>query len=184
LSNNNNNIDYTKAVLFIMFSVIMSLFLISLTFLPVIKELKLSVMMQERTSILAKQSILESQLKMANLADIKNNNRDELRILRSSFDVQAFNNSVAGFFTNIDLGTFTYEEINRYSDSRFEVVEYSVSGILDEPQTFFDLVDLLNSYKNIIELEFPIEIKALPGFRQEWKFVLKAYRVIEEADAP
>jgi hypothetical protein len=162
----------------------MSLFLIAFTYLPVIKELKLSVMMRERTDILAKQSILEFQLKAANLADIKNNNRDELRILHSSFDVQAFNNSVAGFFTNIDFGTFIYEESNRYSDSRFEVVEYGVSGVLDEPQTFFDLVDLLNSYRNVVELTFPIEIKALPDFRQEWKFVLKTYRIIREADSP
>ncbi len=148
-------IDVIKNALFFTFYIILTLFIIAFIMAPSIKEFKstknayfLSEQEFENTKQ-TYQSILEK------LTKLQNQNQKILNAFKRNFNKNNFKLFAKNYINIIKI---TKQNTTPYKD-KFIKTSYMITAQIKSPKNFYDFVDNIKNYKNIIRVYFPIDFE-------------------------
>ena len=149
------NIDVTKLLIYVLLFIVACLVMIFGFLVPNIKEYK-QVKYESRMQIAASaqtQRIYDAKSKALN--DIKQNDKAVLDALESKFDADKFAQFASKYFTNVNLS----EPKEAAKNGEISVYELTVTGSMKTPAKFYEFMDALQSYENIVKIDLPIKMR-------------------------
>lgn len=148
------NIDVTKLLIYVLLFIVACLVMIFGFLVPNIKEYK-QVKYESRMQIAASaqtQRIYDAKSKALN--EIKQNDKAVLDALESKFDADKFAQFASKYFTNVNLS----EPKEAAKNGEISVYELTVTGSMKTPAKFYEFMDALQSYENIVKIDLPIKM--------------------------
>ncbi len=142
-------------VFFLIFS-IMCMIVIFAFLVPNIKEYKSVKIEYTRHLKSLNKSIQIQNQKEDELQNITKNNMKILDALIKKFNKTNFLNYTNRFFSDVKLS----KKINLNEQDKFVIYELNVTTSLKSPNNFYDFLDGLSTYENIIKADFPIKLIA------------------------
>ncbi|WP_276710976.1 hypothetical protein [Campylobacter rectus] len=149
------NIDVTKLLIYVLLFIVACLAMIFGFLVPNIKEYK-QVKYESRMQIAASaqtQRIYDAKSKALN--EIKQNDKAVLDALESKFDADKFAQFASKYFTNVNLS----EPKEAAKNGEISVYELTVTGSMKTPAKFYEFMDALQSYENIVKIDLPIKMR-------------------------
>ena len=149
------NIDVTKLLIYVLICIIACLAMIFGLLVPNIKEYK-QVKYESRMQIAASaqtQRLYDAKSKA--LDEIKQNDKAQLDALENKFDADKFTQFASKYFANVNLSELEEAEKN----DEISVYELTVTGSMKTPAKFYEFMDALQSYENIVKIDFPIKMR-------------------------
>ncbi len=164
-------INYIKLLVFLTVFIIVALILILFFILPSVKEYRSARANFERANVYKIRA--ENILKERNeeLKKLKVENRKIFDSFEHDFSKREFISFANKFFSKVKLQKV------KESDYKKEFVEYelNVTSSLRTPVNFYRFLEGLNNYTNIIQADFPIELKS-DGKSINSSFKIKVYK--------
>lgn len=148
------NIDVTKLLIYVLLFIVACLVMIFGFLVPNTKEYK-QVKYESRMQIAASaqtQRIYDAKSKALN--EIKQNDKAVLDALESKFDADKFAQFASKYFTNVNLS----EPKEAAKNGEISVYELTVTGSMKTPAKFYEFMDALQSYENIVKIDLPIKM--------------------------
>ena len=148
------NIDVTKLLIYVLICIIACLAMIFGLLMPSIKEYK-QVKYESRMQIAASaqtQRLYDAKSKALN--EIKQNDKAQLEALENKFDTEKFTQFASKYFTNVNLS----EPKEATKNGEISVYELTVTSSMKTPAKFYEFMDALQSYENIVKIDFPIKM--------------------------
>ena len=101
-----------------------------------------------------------STLAATNLTDFaqmldKFNEKANLGDAADKFDADKFAQFASKYFTNVNLS----EPKEAAKNGEISVYELTVTGSMKTPAKFYEFMDALQSYENIVKIDFPIKMR-------------------------
>ena len=149
------NIDVTKLLIYVLICIIACLAMIFGLLVPSIKEYK-QVKYESRMQIAASaqtQRLYDAKSKA--LDEIKQNDKAQLDALENKFDADKFTQFASKYFKNVNLSELKEASKN----GEISVYELTVTGSMKTPAKFYEFMDALQSYENIVKIDFPIKMR-------------------------
>ena len=149
------NIDITKLLIYVLVFIVACLVMIFAFLVPSIKEYK-QVKYESRMQIAASaqtQRLYDAKSKALN--EIKQNDKVALDALENKFDVENFTQFASKYFMNVNLSELKEAAKN----GEISVYELMVMGSMKTPTKFYEFMDALQSYENIVKIDFPIKMR-------------------------
>jgi len=149
------NIDVTKLLIYVLICIIACLAMIFGLLVPSIKEYK-QVKYESRMQIAASaqtQRLYDAKSKALN--EIKQNDKAQLDALKNKFDADKFTQFASKYFANVNLSELKEAAKN----GEISVYELTVTGSMKTPAKFYEFMDALQSYENIVKIDFPIKMR-------------------------
>ena len=149
------NIDVTKLLIYVLLFIVACLAMIFGLLVPNIKEYK-QVKYESRMQIAASaqtQRIYDAKSKALN--EINQNDKAVLDALESKFDADKFAQFASKYFTNVNLS----EPKEAAKNGEISVYELTVTGSMKTPAKFYEFMDALQSYENIVKIDLPIKMR-------------------------
>lgn len=84
----------------------------------------------------------------------------ELNAINNTFNAEKFLEGAHGFFEQASLSKLADIDDN----TSFSLYELNVTAKMNTPQQFYNFIDFLNNYENIILLDFPVNMNARDAF--------------------
>jgi hypothetical protein len=149
-------INYIKLLIFLTIFVVIVLSIILFAILPAIKEYRVAKgnFLKAESKIRAVENRLKDTEKEMNR--IKEEHRKILSGFRHEFSKDEFIEFANRFFSKVSLTK------SQKIDHKGEFVEYdiNVTSSLKTPVNFYRFLEALNSYTNIIQADFPIDLSS------------------------
>lgn len=148
------NIDVTKLLIYVLLFIVACLVMIFGFLVPNIKEYK-QVKYESRMQIAASaqtQRIYDAKSKALN--EIKQNDKAVLDALENKFNADKFAQFASKYFTNVNLS----EPKEAAKNGEISVYELTVTGSMKTPAKFYEFMDALQSYENIVKIDLPIKM--------------------------
>lgn len=149
-------IDLMKLLLFLMVFIVITFAFIFLLIVPNVKEHR--VLQAEHKRVLVHKTRVENLFleREAELSKLKAENLHAIKAFGHMFTPNEFIAYAQKFFTNVSLVKVTK------SDYKKEFVEYelNVTSTLKTPTNFYNFLEGLNRYSNIVQADFPIHLEA------------------------
>ena len=148
-------IDVIKNALFFTFYILLTLFIIAFIMAPSIKAFKSTkndYFLSEQEFQNTKQtyqSILEK------LTKLQNQNQKILNAFKRNFNKNNFKLFAKNYINIIKI---TKQDTTPYKD-KFIKTSYMITAQIKSPKNFYDFVDNIKNYKNIIRVYFPIDFE-------------------------
>ena len=149
-------IDYIKLLIFLVVFIFITLLLISIFILPNIKKYRVARDEYNRVKVhkIRVENILKEREK--ELKKLKFDNRKIFTAFKHNFAKDEFLAFAKQFFNqvtlkNIKQSTYTKE---------YDLYELNVTSSLKTPVKFYQFLDGLNHYNNIVQADFPIDLRA------------------------
>lgn len=164
------NIDVTKLLIYVLLFIVACLVMIFGFLVPNIKEYK-QVKYESRMQIAASaqtQRIYDAKSKALN--EIKQNDKAVLDALESKFDADKFAQFASKYFTNVNLS----EPKEAAKNGEISVYELTVTGSMKTPAKFYEFMNALQSYENIVKIDLPIKMRK-EAEKIDATFVVKIY---------
>lgn len=149
------NIDVTKLLIYVLLFIVACLVMIFGFLVPNIKEYK-QVKYESRMQIAASaqtQRIYDTKSKALN--EIKQNDKAVLDALENKFNADKFAQFASKYFTNVNLS----EPKEAAKNGEISVYELTVTGSMKTPAKFYEFMDALQSYENIVKIDLPIKMR-------------------------
>lgn len=149
------NIDVTKLLIYVLLFIVACLVMIFGFLVPNIKEYK-QVKYESRMQIAASaqtQRIYDAKSKALN--EIKQNDKAVLDALENKFNADKFAQFALKYFTNVNLS----EPKEAAKNGEISVYELTVTGSMKTPAKFYEFMDALQSYENIVKIDLPIKMR-------------------------
>ena len=149
------NIDVTKLLIYVLLFIVACLVMIFGFLVPNIKEYK-QVKYESRMQIAASaqtQRIYDAKSKALN--ETKQNDKAVLDALESKFDADKFAQFASKYFTNVNLS----EPKEAAKNGEISVYELTVTGSMKTPTKFYEFMNALQSYENIVKIDLPIKMR-------------------------
>lgn len=149
------NIDVTKLLIYVLICIIACLAMIFGLLVPSIKEYK-QAKYESRMQIAASaqtQRLYDAKSKALN--EIKQNDKAQLDALENKFDADKFAQFASKYFANVILS----EPKEAAKNGEISVYELTVMGSMKTPAKFYEFMDALQSYENIVKIDFPIKMR-------------------------
>ena len=149
------NIDVTKLLIYVLLFIVACLVMIFGFLVPNIKEYK-QVKYESRMQIAASaqtQRIYDAKSKALN--EIKQNDKAVLDALENKFNADKFAQFASKYFTNVNLS----EPKEAAKNGDISVYELTVTGSMKTPAKFYEFMDALQSYENIVKIDLPIKMR-------------------------
>lgn len=149
-------VDIVKLLVFILLFVLVCLAMIFGFILPNIKEYR-ALNAQHRSQAASHAKVAQIYAdKSAAFEALKQKNAAVLTAYDTGFNKQNFQNFVSKFFSEVSL-----EEVEpKKPDENFFRYQLNVSVVVKSPQDFYDFLDALSKYENVVKAEFPITMKS------------------------
>lgn len=152
-------IDILKLIMFVLAFIFVLVFMITIFIIPSIKEYKKSKIENQNShmNLLKIEEIYMADAGALNAFEQENNK--SFKAVLSNFDERDFLNNTSRFFDGASLAKLGNSDDNK----SYACYELNVTARLDSPQKFYDFLDFLNSYNNIILLDFPVKMQSRRG---------------------
>ena len=142
-----HNIDVTKLLIYVLICIIACLAMIFGLLVPSIKEYK-QVKYESRMQIAA-------SAQTQRLYDAKSKALNEINALENKFNADKFTQFASKYFANVNLS----EPKEAAKNGEISVYELTVMGSMKTPAKFYEFMDALQSYENIVKIDFPIKMR-------------------------
>ena len=149
------NIDVTKLLIYVLLFIVACLVMIFGFLVPNIKEYR-QIKYESRMQIAASaqtQRLYNTKSKALN--EIKQNDKAVLDALENKFDADKFAQFASKYFTNVNLS----EPKEAAKNGEISVYELTVMGSMKTPAKFYEFMDALQSYENIVKIDLPIKMR-------------------------
>lgn len=148
------DIDIAKLLIFITIFLIVNILMIFGFLVPNIKDYKqIQAEHSSQKSALAKIN-KNFQNTLDELKDIEKSNEFTLKSINNKFDEKLFIVFASQFFENVQLSKIHSE------NSDFYRYKLNVSTSMDTPSRFYEFLDALKRFENVVKIDFPITMKA------------------------
>ncbi|MBZ7931577.1 hypothetical protein H2268_04770 [Campylobacter sp. RM12910] len=131
--------------------------LILFLLLPVLKDYE-QINLRENSQIGTVNSfkidLKSSEDKITQLQNINKKNLDQFQ---QKFDEKKFNQFLKYYFKNIKI-----TNIKLQSQEEYLYKKLKIEGLMDNPKNFYNFIDALKDYDNLIKISDPIVLKATP----------------------
>jgi hypothetical protein len=165
-------IDIVKLLIYLLFFIVITLFMVLFLIVPNIKEYRSTMSLYKKA--LVHKTRVENVLaeREKEFSDLSNENRRAITSFMHKFKADNFVAYAGTFFSDVSL---VEAEKKGYRD---EFVEYelSVSSQLKSPTKFYDFLEGLNRYENIIQADFPIYMESNESTIKS-SFTIKVYDI-------
>ena len=169
----NEEIDLSKTLLFILLSLFLTLIIASMMIVPDIQQLKISKIHTERSLKMLKGTReYYDQLSEEN-NKLQEKNRKIIQALQVSYKtprLQQFGEEKLGNYQIIGSNLVPY-------DQNFIRHEVNATARIDSPVRLYEFIDALNSYDSLAEMSFPIIIDADDAYNLDVKLRLNVYEL-------
>ncbi len=149
-------IDLMKLLLFLMAFIIITFSFVFLLIIPNVKDHR--VLQAEHKRVLVHKTRVENLFleRESELSKLKAENVHIIGAFKHPFTQEEFIRYAAKFFTQVSLVEVTK------SDYKKEFVEYelNVTSTLKTPKNFYNFLEGLNQYSNIVQADFPIHLES------------------------
>lgn len=102
---------------------------------------------------------------------IKSDGMEIISSFKNRFSKSKFTRDSRKFFSNISL-----KEVKSEDESKFTTYEFSASANVKSPTNFYNFLEYLSTYSNVIKVDFPILFKS-KGNIISTEFKLKVYNL-------
>lgn len=164
-------LDISKLVLYVLAFIAVCAGLIIFLVIPILNDYKNAL--NELSSQANINSIIDSefQTSLNRLESLKNENKALFEQFDGDFNLTHFSKFLNQYFI-----TPTLSEIKQ-SGAKPEYLQYefNVSATLESPKSFYEFIEALNVYRNLIELETPINLQSTEEGEISINFMLKIY---------
>ncbi len=165
------SIDLTKLAIFSLIFVAFALVISFAVIIPIIDKHKVAIGINSEKEInLAK----INQLYNENLSIYENlnlQNTRALNALKNGFNEMKFISVAGKYFNNLYLSRAKAID----TDPRYMISEASISATMKSPQNLYDFIVDMNTYDNLIKVDFPIQMES-KGDYIETSFTIKIYQ--------
>jgi len=168
-------INYIKLLIFLVVFIFVTLLLISILILPNIKKYRVARGEYNQASVhkIRVQSVLKEREK--ELKKIGLDNWKIFAAFKHNFTKEEFLTFAKQFFNKATL-----KNVKQSSYAKeYDVYELNVTSSLKTPVKFYQFLDGLNHYSNIVQADFPIDLKS-NGSLIYSSFKIKVYRKHEK----
>ena len=143
-----------KLLLWISVFLIVIFTLSALLIIPSINKLKVANEVLSSSNYKYQQNYAKNENIERQLNDYLSENKINLTKIHNEFNIEKFKNHCKTFFENVEL--------DKSLDFSDEYVSYqlSVSTKITSPSIFYDFIDSLENFPNIIRVHFPIVLKS------------------------
>lgn len=146
-------IDVIKNAGFFALFIIISLISLALFIAPAIKIFKTKQREYYDKKIAYENKLQELKTKQKELKILKNKNRKIILAVTRDFNINHFKK-----FANEYLNVISIKEVNKtLYKKRFIKTTYTLKSTIKTPKNFYDFVDNVKNYKNLIRVYFPVE---------------------------
>ena len=168
-------INYVKLLIFLTVFIAITLSLILFFILPSIKEYRAARNSYNKANVhkIRVANILKER--EGELKKLKVDNRKIFEGFKHNFDENEFVTFAQKFFSKVKLSKSSERDYKK----EFMVYELNVTSNLKTPVKFYKFLEGLNNYTNIIEADFPIELKSGNGMIDS-SFKIKVYKAKPE----
>ncbi|MDO5045709.1 hypothetical protein [Campylobacter sp.] len=150
------DIDIVKLLAYILVFVVVCLVMIFAFIVPNIKEYK-EINLQHRSQMASVTKISQiHSSKTANLNEMKEKQKQVFKAFETKFNKANFSSFAGKFFSDVTLQEVGAKE----SKEKFLRYELNVTTSLNTPSKFYQFIDALQRYDNIIKVDFPIKMHA------------------------
>ncbi len=164
-------IDPIKMLLFFLFFVALALLILVVLIVPSAREYKKTKTSYLRQELATRQTEQILSQKEQHLQKIIKGNSKLLDALSARFDREDFIAYADKFFKNVKLS----KAKNQKALDGYTIYELNVTSSLKTPSNFYNFLDGLESYKNVVKVGYPITMQA-HGTNIKASFSLKVYR--------
>ena len=164
------DIDILKLLIYILVFIVICLIMIFGFIVPNIKEYR-SIQAQNRSQIASVSKIEQIYNSKNNVLDeIKQKDRTVLKAFDTKFNKIKFSAFATNYFSDVKL----HEMPNENPDEPFLRYELNVTSMVKTPSKFYNFIDALQKYDNIVKIDFPIKMRG-EGDKIHTTFNIKIY---------
>ncbi len=145
-----------KFLIYILLFLIFTLFLLLAFIIPSIKDYKHKKAEYEMFRVQNETLIVQEEGIKIKLKDSKEKHGEILSSFEGDFNQSNFIEFADNYFRDIDINS--YDENDSIRSARFRAYHFSALLKEDTPTNFYDFIDDLKNYKNIVKINFPIEL--------------------------
>lgn len=153
--NSLENIDILKLLIYVLIFIIVCFVMIFGFIIPNIKEYRL-IQAQNRSQM-ANLARIEQTLN--NKSNILNEIKEQERAVLKAFDTKFNKIKFSAFATNYFSDVKLQEIASEVENEPYFRYELTVTSMVKTPTKFYDFIDALQKYDNIIKIEFPIKMR-------------------------
>ena len=164
-----DNIDLTKLFVYVLGFMALCAVLIVFLIMPVIRDYKKTVVQLGHQNNINIGINEKFQISKNRLDGLQNENKDILERFNTDFNESELLDFLNEYFVDSNLTKIPKAE------QKYLQQEFNASAILDNPKKFYDFVNALQTYKNVIKLELPIDLRSREDGDIDIKFALKVY---------
>jgi hypothetical protein len=168
------NLNLTKNLGFLMFTLIFVGLIVFLMIIPTIKEYRSQSGDYRRSVAILEQMDGEYNTLLNQFSELKRENKKILQSFQGEFNVGRFLRDSRAFFTNTSI---TKLDAKDYMGA-FQMYEFNTTSNIKNPQVFYDFLEYLSKYDSVIEGAFPIYFEN-DSSRIDANFKLKVYSIKE-----
>lgn len=164
-------LDPVKMLMFFLAFVAISLIVIFALIVPDVKKYKKAKKESYRYELQTKRAsdVLDEEKKR--LQDTTKQNLKIINALNSGFNTDKFKQFAQKFFDNVSLS----KQTSAPEANGFTVYELNVTSSIKSPSSFYDFIDALPNYENVIKADFPINMTS-HGNKIKSSFNIKVYQ--------
>ncbi|ULO03382.1 hypothetical protein [Campylobacter sp. RM12651] len=147
-------IDIVKLLLWLSIFLITIFTLSALLIIPSVNKLKVANEVLSSSNSKFQQNKAKNESIERQLNDYLSENKTNLAKIHNEFDIEKFKNHCKTFFDEVNL--------DKNLDFSEDYVSYqlSVSTKITSPTIFYDFIDSLDNFPNILRVHFPIVLKS------------------------
>ncbi|MBT0879132.1 MULTISPECIES: hypothetical protein [unclassified Campylobacter] len=152
--NSMSKIDIVKLLLWLSIFLITIFTLSALLIIPSVNKLKVANEVLSSSNSKFQQNKAKNESIERQLNDYLSENKTNLAKIHNEFDIEKFKNHCKTFFDEVNL--------DKNLDFSEDYVSYqlSVSTKITSPTIFYDFIDSLDNFPNILRVHFPIVLKS------------------------
>ncbi len=149
-------INYIKLLIFLLVFVFITLLLILTLILPNIKKYRTVRAQYNKVNVYKTRVENVLHERVLELKKLETKNRKIFAAFKHEFSQKEFVSFASKFFHKVSL-----KEAKQKTDGKeYKVYELNVTSSLKTPVNFYKFLDGLNHYQNMVQADFPIELRA------------------------
>lgn len=149
-----------KMMLFLFIFLVVCILLVAFLLVPNIKQYKYVKIINDKNAFnLSKIKNIEA-IQENEFNEFKSQNIKIFKAMKNTFNEDKFIKMASNYFDDVKLKKLP--KIDKKEN--FLRYELKVVGDIHKPQNFYDFIDLVNKYENIIKIDFPIELTGTGPF--------------------
>lgn len=165
------SIDFTKLAIF---SLIFIAFVLIVTFaiaVPIVDKYKRAIELnsEKETNLVKIEEIYNKNL--TTYENLNLQNAKALNALKNSFNEMKFISVAGRYFSDLYLSRSKVID----TDPRYIIHEAKVSATMKSPQNLYDFIASMNSYDNLVRVDFPINMESKDGYI-DTEFMIRIYQ--------